>query len=219
MQVVIVANGSGNLSEKFCHIAQMADTIIAADGGANLCAEAGCMPHILIGDLDSIDSDLLVEYQQQAIEILRYPTRKDATDLELALDLAMSRGAVKIDLFGAIGGRLDMSLSNLMLASQEKYSNIKVSIHDHSNRIQILHPGNHDVDAESGERVSLLPIVGDVHSITLEGVEYPLADEPLNFGSSRGLSNVVIGEGAKLFFTKGVLAVICSDQNEILKEL
>lgn len=210
MQVVIVANGPIDLPKSFQNYVRKADRIIAADGGANLCKKAGCTPHILIGDLDSIDPALLNEYQKRSIKILQHPARKDATDLELALDLALEGGAAGIDLFGVFGGRWDMSLSNIMLACQEKYRHVKVAIHDHSTKMCILHRGAHIIDAEPGARVSFLPIGGDVNGISLEGFEYPLSNETLMFGSSRGLSNVVIGSIPRVEVKNGILASIYS---------
>lgn len=210
MHAVIVANGPVGLPESFLHYADKADHIIAADGGANLCARAGCIPHTLIGDLDSIEPQLLEQYRRQGVTIFQHPARKDATDLELALDLARADSAGVVDLFGATGGRWDMSLSNITLACQDKYRNIAIAIHDHSTHMQILHQGSHFIDAAIGSTVSLLPIRGDVHGVSLEGFEYPLDKEDLHFGTSRGLSNVMGEERATIRFTCGVLAVIRS---------
>lgn len=210
MHAVIVANGPIGLPESFLHYADNADHIIAADGGANLCAKAGYIPHTLIGDLDSIDPQLLEQYRQQGVTIHRHPARKNATDLELALDMALAASATDVDLFGATGGRWDMSLSNISLACHEKYRAIAIAIHDHSTHMQILHQGSHVVAAAIGSTVSLLPIRGDVHGVSLEGFEYPLDKEDLHFGTSRGLSNVMEEERATIRFTSGVLAVIRS---------
>lgn len=210
MRVVIVANGSGELPESFEYIAGRADIIVAADGGANSCAQAGYVPHTLIGDLDSIDSELLRKYQEEPVNILQHPTRKDSTDLELAFDFAQGLGAKEIDLFGALGGRWDMSLSNILLASQTKYSQIAITIHDQAALIRILHRGKHLIKAPIGARISLLPIGGDVHDLILKGFEYPLTNEVLGFGSSRGLSNVVAEKPAAVQLGKGVVAVILS---------
>ena len=81
--------------------------VIAADGGAISAVECGIQPHLIIGDMDSVDPELLENLQTQGAETQRYPVEKDETDLQLALLAAAERDARKILVLGALGGRLD----------------------------------------------------------------------------------------------------------------
>ncbi len=117
------------------------DLIIAADGGADHCRLLNITPHIVIGDLDSIPVALAEEYTHAGVEIIRFPTRKEATDLELAIDIAMVKGMNEVVLFGVLGGRWDMSLSNVMLAASEKYKTMAISLLDTECRMHIIHGG------------------------------------------------------------------------------
>ena len=61
------------------------DWLIAADGGLNVMKSIGLLPHLLIGDLDSVSLSDVGELQAAGVEIRQYPVEKDETDLELAL--------------------------------------------------------------------------------------------------------------------------------------
>ena len=115
MTGIIVCSGSITdyaLIEKYF---EKADLIICADGGANHLRKLGKLPDILVGDFDSIsegDLDLLLAAN---VEIVRFPSEKDATDTQLAVQLAMDRGCDEVILLGAAGTRLDHTLANVFL--------------------------------------------------------------------------------------------------------
>jgi thiamine pyrophosphokinase len=209
MKTLIFANGSFDCRTAFAHLVEMADLIIAADGGAVHCAALGIQPHVALGDFDSIGRELLDHYEQEGVELYRHPVHKDATDLELALDLAGEKGAEQVYLLGALGGRWDMSIANIMLAAQEKYCNIEVSLVDGDCLMRILHPGReHTVVHRDGIMVSLLPLGGDVVGVTLTGFRYPLAEQTIRFGSSRGVSNLLETESGSIRHQNGILLCI-----------
>lgn len=209
MIAVIFANGTLDDSPELATRINQADIVIAADGGANHCHRLNITPDILIGDLDSIDPALLASYQNKEIVIHRHPPRKDATDLELALDLALEKGARTSLLLGALGGRWDMSLANLMLAASAKYKNQKISLWGQDCSMQILHPGKPCIiRGRPEQKVSLVPLKGDVHGVTLTGFSYPLNRQTILFGSSRGVSNIMDGDQAMVQHTEGVLLCV-----------
>ena len=215
MLTLIFANGELATPPDLPDLLDRAGLIIAADGGANHCARLGIVPNILIGDLDSIENGILQTLQAQRVAIHRHPPEKDATDLELALDLALGHGATAVWLFGALGGRWDMSLANIMLCALDKYRNIPITLAGADCRMHILHPGQPFTvhPTHPGRKISLLPLGGDVHGITLKGFKYPLRDASLPFGSSRGISNVLTDEVGTVSLRQGVLLCICL-QNE-----
>jgi len=185
------------------------DLVIAADGGAEHCRHLGIIPHILIGDLDSISAELTEEYRHAGVEIIRYPTRKDATDLELALNLAKRRGAREGILFGALGGRWDMSLANVMLAAGKRYQRMRLALFDTQCRIYIIHGGStFTLKSIPGQTVSLIPLTADAEGVTIDGFNYPLKDSLLHCGSSRGISNRVIKKEGKITLRRGILLCI-----------
>jgi thiamine pyrophosphokinase len=208
MIVLILANGELEKSPTLLQLAKDADLVIAADGGARHCKVLERLPDTLIGDLDSIPQELLKEFETRDIEILQHPVRKNATDLELALDHAIKRGATQIYFAGMLGGRWDMSLSNIFLLAQDKYEKIRLSILSNDCFLHILHPGKHSYTTKIGQRVSLIPLKGDGQNITLTGFEYPLDQYTIPFGSSRGLSNVTSSTTVHIQHTNGVLLIL-----------
>ena len=211
MLILIFANGEFATTPDLSDLLDRAGLIIAADGGANHCARLGIVPDILLGDLDSVETGLLQKLQAQGVAIHRHPPEKDATDLELALDLALDRGATAVWLVGALGGRWDMSLANIMLCALEKYRSLPITLVGADCRMHILRSGQPFTvhPTHPGRKVSLLPLGGDIQGITLEGFQYPLRDASLPFGSSRGISNVLTEETGTVRLEQGVLLCIC----------
>lgn len=209
MEVLIFANGELAETLQLTTLISRVDAVYAADGGANHCSKLGITPDILIGDLDSIDPFILAGFEDSGVEIYRHPTRKDATDLEISLDFALSKGVQKIWLAGVLGGRWDMSLANIFLAAAEKYRCMQIGILTPDCSMQILHPSSEPfiADGSLGENVSLLPLRNDIHGLTLKGFEYALTNQTVEFGSSRGVSNMIRGKQASIDHTKGI--VLC----------
>jgi len=209
MKALIFANGIFKKIPKHEPFFGEADLIVAADGGANHCYRLNITPDILLGDLDSVEPEVLIDCKEKGVEIQRYPTRKDATDLELALDLVLTKGTRSVLLLGALGGRWDMSLANITLAARKKYSSMHISFADHDYCIHILHGGKpFTIRGVAGQTVSFLPINGDVCGLNLTGFEYPLQNHTIPFGSTKGISNILITNTGQVSFAIGVL--ICS---------
>lgn len=208
MIVLILANGELHKSPALLQLAKEANFIIAADGGARHCETLERLPDTIIGDLDSIPCDLLKDFKTRDIEILQHPERKNATDLELAIDYAIKRGATKIYFAGMLGGRWDMSLSNIFLLAHDKYEKIRLSILSTDCVLHILHPGKHSFETKIGQRLSLLPLKEDAQDITLTGFEYPLDHYTIPFGSSIGVSNVTSNTTVHVQYSKGILLFV-----------
>lgn len=207
--VIIFGAGPLFLPTKFHESLQQADLVIAADGGANHCAYLDIFPDHVIGDLDSIDPQLLGIYQNKNITIQRYPKDKDTTDLELAMDLALQEGAEEVYLFGVLGKRWDMSLANIMLAAGDKYKDIKVSLFSDHSIIRVHHPQKtYILKSKQGQSISFLSLNTEVTNVSLQGFAYPLNDENLRFGSTRGISNIITGNQATEKHQTGILLCV-----------
>ncbi len=212
---IIFANGKLDPAPELDALVKKADLIIAADGGANHCARLDIVPDVLLGDLDSIHPKILESCKTEGTAINRHPKRKDATDLELALDLAAEKGSRSITLVGALGGRWDMSLANIMLAAGDKYKHLKISLLGRDCTMQVLHPGTHTIGGEPGQKVSILPLKGDAHSVTLSGFEYPLNEYTVPFGSSIGVSNIMNKDQVTVQFTQGILLCVLFQEHSL----
>src|SRR5262245_27513563 len=115
MNVVIIANAPTLDIAPYRRAIDAANCVIAAHGGAVPLRDAERLPHLVIGDMDSLDPTTLEVLSRRGVEVRRYPREKDETDLELALLYAAELGATTIDVLGALGGRWDHTLANVAL--------------------------------------------------------------------------------------------------------
>ena len=66
---------------------ELPDLVIAVDRGLEGVKQLGILPHILLGDYDSVKSEVLKEYEEVSqVTCLRYPPEKDYTDSHLAIE-------------------------------------------------------------------------------------------------------------------------------------
>ncbi len=209
MKCVIFANGDFSLPPNPDTPWQQAELIIATDGGARHCHLLHITPHLLIGDMDSIPPWLLRHLTEQGSEIHRFPAHKDKIDLELAVELAVGRGAQDILIFGALGGRWDMSIAAIMLLTAPASAGISLTLRDGSTDIRRVHGGEHlTIHGAPGDTLSLIPLAGPVRGATLSGLDYPLTDEDIPAGSTRGISNVLTQSQARIDLKEGLLLCI-----------
>ena len=101
MHCLILANGPAPVVEQIQYYANQADLVIAADGGAAHALAAGLFPDVVVGDLDSLTPELLAELRAAEVTVLRFPTRKNETDMELTLAEAVRRGAARVTILAA----------------------------------------------------------------------------------------------------------------------
>ena len=134
----------------------------------------------------------------------RLPCEKDDTDGVHALDVALSRGADRITILGALGGRMDHAMANLMLLVRAHRHGAMAEILDEQVRV-VRVCGEAVLSGAKGDTVSLIP-AGEVTGVTLEGFYYH-ASEPLcfDFAYPLGISNVVTQDLAQVRVTGGDL--------------
>jgi len=211
-RAIIFANGDLPEPAAALRLLQPTDLLIAADGGARHCRALGLTPHLVIGDFDSLAADELDALEQAGAVLKRHPRDKDETDLELALLEAAARGATTLIVFGAFGGRLDMTLANLLLLRHPKLAKVHIELRHGSQTAWLVRPPGGAVSGVPGDTVSLLPLDGDVFGIVTHGLRYPLRGEALLSGPARGVSNMLTEPLARITLTAGLLLVIHSAQ-------
>jgi thiamine pyrophosphokinase len=182
-------------------------TVVAADGGLDRAAALGVDVDVLVGDLDSVSADALARAEAAGTRIVRHPVAKDATDLELALDEAVSLGARHALVVASAGGRLDHLTASLLLLGSERYAGLELDALVGDALVHVVR-GERMLHGRRGELVTLLPLGGAAEGVTTSGLEYPLAAEPLTPGSTRGVSNVFSAEEARVAVAAGVLLAI-----------
>ena len=194
---------------------QAVEIVIAADGGARHAAALGVPIDLWVGDGDSIGEDVLAELEAAGVPLERSPQDKDESDTELAIRAALRLGHEGVLILGALGGRNDHALANIGLLAMPELAGREAAILDARSRtVLISAPGPDDAAVERplpgrpGDLVSLLPLGAGVEGVTTRGLAYPLVDEPLPVGRTRGLSNVRSAPDASVSVRRGLLLVV-----------
>lgn len=192
-------------------LAGEADLILAADGAMNTLRQLGVRPDVLVGDMDSIDAELLDELEKENVNILKFAREKDQTDLEIAIEEAIRRGADRIILTGVAGKRIDHGLANLMLLEKIRQTGARGEIREEQDRIFLVEgdPGKDTyLDLPEGSTLSILPFTDVVEGVCLEGLAYPLSDATLTRArAGLGISNQVVSSPVRIHADQGVLLV------------
>jgi len=184
--------------------------VVAADGGARLAERLGLRIDHWVGDGDSLDAASIARLRGTGVPVDLVSSEKDESDLELAVGLALARGATDVTVLGALGGqRLDHTLANIALLAHPALANAAARLLDAATRVSLMTgPAAAVFEGRRGDLVSLLPMSGDAAGITTEGLEYPLHGESLGLGPARGLSNVRLGPTAAITLQGGRLLVV-----------
>jgi thiamine pyrophosphokinase len=209
MRAVIFANGSLSQPWDPGALLKPDDILIAADGGAAHMLAQHLMPNAAIGDFDSLGAEEQRALEMAGVNIFRYPEKKDLTDLELAIRYAQSLGAQDILMLGALGNRWDQTLANLLLPAAAAYKDLRIHLVDENQEITLIRAGQTvDLVGRPGSTLSLIPLAGDAGGITTRGLEYALDRETLLFGSTRGISNVMLDEPVSVTLETGMLLCV-----------
>jgi thiamine pyrophosphokinase len=181
--------------------------VVAADGGAEFALARGIRVDVAIGDFDSISPERLVALGASGTHIERHPCEKDATDLELALEVARDLRARQVVVVGGGGARLDHLFGQLLLLGAEAYSEMEVDAQFGSAVVHVVR-GERVIAGVRGELVSLFALHGPAHGVVTDGLVYPLLGETLQPGSTRGVSNVFAESEVRVAVASGVVMVV-----------
>ncbi|MBP3223608.1 MAG: thiamine diphosphokinase [Actinomycetaceae bacterium] len=200
---IVLAGESSCTSEELCDY----DAIIAVDGGLEKVHRCGVAPDLIVGDFDSVSSDLLEMYRRLGIEEKKFSPIKNETDGELACDSAIEYGASQIDFFGARGGRYDHEIANFALMYRCYRKGVASSMKDGQLVISCLLPGQHEYACVAGDLFSLIALYEPVANLCIRGAEYNVSNYILEPWSSRGISNTAQNEYVVLSHDEGPLFV------------
>jgi thiamine pyrophosphokinase len=181
--------------------------IICADSGAGYLRAIGMVPHVIIGDMDSLAPDMLEYFKERGSRIIRFPEGKNETDTQLALEYAFSIAPDEIYVFGAFGTRIDHTLANVSLLALGLKKGIQIKLIDEWCEAFIV-SHEYAIQGESGQTVSLLPFSDMVTGITIDGFEYPIKDGAMEIGTPYGVSNRLVAARGVISVKSGHLLVI-----------
>lgn len=184
--------------------------MVAADSGAGHAHALGLRVDVAVGDFDSISPAVLEEVERSDARVERHPRDKDATDLELALDVALGFQPRRILVVGGAGGRLDHLLGELMLLASEPYAAVEIDAQLGRAAVHVVRRERR-LSGRPGELISLFAVHGAATRVVTEGLVYPLRDEELAPGSSRGVSNLFAEPFVRVSLGAGVVLAVRPD--------
>ena len=100
-------------------------------------------------------------------------------------------------------------MANLLLPAGKALAKVRIRLLDGHQEIRLLRAGERlIITGQLGDTVSLIPLAGDACGVATEGLEYPLMDENLVFGATRGISNVLQEQSASVSLREGLLLIV-----------
>lgn len=205
---VVIVTGGDPVDEGVNHHLPDRAFVIAADSGLATANRLGLRTGLLIGDFDSVDRDDVDAAHRAGTELDRHPEDKDATDLELALVAAVGRGARRVVVVGGASfDRLDHLLANALVLGAKRFASMSITWHIKDAVVTIIHD-TATISGEAGDVVTLLPLGGDAIGVTTEGLRWGLSGETLRSGSTRGVSNELVGDTATVSLEEGTLLAV-----------
>ena len=203
MRAYIFAGGAIDPANIFCK-PKDGDLTIAADSGWHNAELLGITPQVLLGDFDSIGGDNLPE----AKEILQVPAEKDRTDTQLAVDLALSRGANDMIIIGGLSGRLDHTLSNLGVLELLQEQHAHGTLEDGFNRVRFLRDTGALIARSAYTYLSVLAADRLARGVSVDGCKYPLKNAKLARSCGWTVSNEITGNCALVEVRRGGIYVM-----------
>jgi thiamine pyrophosphokinase len=185
--------------------------VIAADVGYRQAAALGLQVDVLVGDLDSLDADEVASARRVGARVERHATDKDATDLELALDLAAVSNVDRVVVVdGGVGPRVDHFIANALLLANPRYAAMEVFAALGEAWISVVRGGTVPVElfGARGSTVTLLPVGGSAESVHTEGLRWQLCGADLKPSSTRGVSNEMTDDRATVRLARGTLLAV-----------
>ena len=181
--------------------------LIAADSGLDQALSLGYDVDLVVGDMDSVGAQTL-ELTQAGIE--RHSPDKDATDLDLALQAALRRDPDRVIVLGGQGGRFDHLLGTIAVLTSERWASVDLEWVAARARVRVIR-GGVTLHGTKGTVLTLLAVDGPVTGVSTTGLRWNLADDTLEPGSTRGVSNLFTSPVATIRLISGTLLAIQPD--------
>ena len=184
--------------------------IIGVDRGVLTLVKQGVRPDMAIGDFDSVTDSEFELIKDASLEMIHLPAEKNETDTEVALNVAITKQATEVFIYGALGGRMDHSLANIRLLLQFAKKGISIMLVDQKNALTVLSPGQHEIKHPGLPYISFFALESTVENLTLDHLKYPLNNYTLTQDDIRCISNETTESSFNVSFSSGYLLMIYS---------
>lgn len=176
--------------------------LVAADGGYAHMRRFGLTPHLAIGDFDSLGE------VPTGTTVKLYPSKKDDTDMALAVKAAREAGCDELFLFGGTGGRFDHTFANISLLHALAKEGVRAYLADSHGVMTVLADGERaEFSPDCRGYLSVFSLSDRAEGVTLSSLAYPLERETLFSHIPLGVSNAFTGKAASVSLEVGALLV------------
>ncbi len=166
-KIVLIANGDFPYHNKPIEALNKADVIICCDGASTNAIKHGYKPDCVVGDLDSINNDLI---KSNGIKLVNLP-KQNENDLRKTLMWINEQGGQAVDIVGATGKRDDHTIANIFSICQLRIElNMKI-ITDYGEFIPLF---NEMVLKTYQKQAISFFVTSKKTKITARNLEYPL---------------------------------------------
>ena len=203
-----IYTGGTILEKKITERPKEEDLIIAADSGYHNAKKMGVTPQILLGDFDSLGK---AEKIPDDTEILQVPAEKDDTDTQLAVQVALEKGATELVIIGGLDGRLDHTLSNLAILENLYEKHIRAIFTNGQNRVRFIRDSGVILVRDGFRYFSVLAADPVIKGVSVDGCKYPLKKAKLLRTNQYAVSNEIVGNCALIEIKKGGAWVVESN--------
>lgn len=194
----------GNCTVKSINNTETFEKIIAVDSGYEHLTKHDLKPDVLIGDLDSVNKELIKIAKSDGVEIFEFNKDKDESDFELAINYSISIEAGSITIIGGENGEIDHLFSIYNIISNCKFDNGITWLYES----YIMNFQSTAIfSLPKGEKFSIIPI-SNLENLNIEGSKYELHDTFLPKGSSRTLRNESIGKEITVNCSTGLFNLV-----------
>ncbi len=200
--VLIFAGGNPPVGELEDELPEP-DLVVAADSGYDHAVAAGFRVDVLVGDLDSIETELIPSH----VIVERFPEDKNATDLELALSRVALESPERIVVVGGGGGRVDHELAVASLLCSEDWADIDLDWVTDRGWAHVIR-ARRVLHGDVGATISLIPMGGPAIGVHTKGLRWQLTGATLAHGTTRGVSNEFTGPVADVRLASGCLLAV-----------
>ncbi len=179
------------------------DIVICADSGYENAMKMGVKVDLLLGDFDSLGKIPNVD-----CEVMRVPAEKNETDTQLAVDVALSRGADEIVIVASTQGRADHTLSLLAILEMLYEKKVHATVVNGQNRVRFVKDGGTILVRSKYKYFSLITLDKIAKKVSIEGAKYPLKNANIERGVQFAVSNEIVRNAALINVKKGSVYVI-----------
>lgn len=204
--ILIIAGAPIENMRWLSDFSETADMIICADGGLTHANKAVIIPDHLVGDFDSLTEEELNAANEDPDITVHYAGDQNSTDFQKALALTSAYPEARITIVGALGGRLDHQLSNMLCL--ERYSHHdRIVLRDENTSVRLVSKSL-TLNGKADDIVGVVPL-RDTQNLRYEGLKYEASalGPPYTLGWL-GTSNSMLGDTATIHFDSGSVLVI-----------